>query len=280
MVTPQDVAHLDARKLLEMLVDAKVPVLGAVESMSGMLCPHCKEPLDVFPRVATDRSIWSSGVVKLGTVPLDPALAEAGDRGRPLLVSRPDGPQPDVFRTIAAELSEALERRSGALCRKQWRAAIGTAVEETELVPRGPSRGRAVGVTVKLISLGAEGDSMADAALFIGFGRPARAREPQAIELFERALEFFTELEGRGEIEGLEAVMLEPHGGELNGFFLLRGARERLDGLRADEEFRRLSARAGLVVDDFGVVAGHVGEGLRDQLSLYRDQVEAQLGAS
>jgi len=121
---------------------------------------------------------------------------------------------------------------------------------------------------------------MADAALFIGFGRPARAREPQAVELFERALEFFTELEGRGEIEGLEAVMLEPHGGELNGFFLLRGSRDRLDGLRADEEFRRLSARAGLVVDDFGVVAGHVGEGLRDQLSLYRDQVEAQLGAS
>ena len=114
VVTPQDVAHLDARKLLEMLADAKVPVLGAVENMSGMLCPHCNEPLDVFPRVAADRSIWSSGVVKLGRVPVDPALAEAGDRGRPLLVSFPDGPQAHVFRTIAGELSEALERRSGA----------------------------------------------------------------------------------------------------------------------------------------------------------------------
>jgi hypothetical protein len=120
---------------------------------------------------------------------------------------------------------------------------------------------------------------MADAALFVGFGPPARARERQAIELFNHALAHCGNLQEGGEIESFEAVLLEPHGGELSGFFLLRGERERLDRLRGDEEFRRINARAGLVVEHFGVVGGHVGGGLADQLELYGRQVEAQLGA-
>ena len=70
-----------------------------------------------------------------------------------------------------------------------------------------------------------------------------------------------------------QPVLLEPHGGDLGGFFLIRGSREQLDRLRADEEFRRISARAGLVVDGFGVVDA----GVEAQLSLYEQQVQEQL---
>ena len=56
VVGPQDAAHLDARKVLSLLRDAGVQVLGAVENMRGLRCPHCGATLDVFPPVADERS--------------------------------------------------------------------------------------------------------------------------------------------------------------------------------------------------------------------------------
>jgi ATP-binding protein involved in chromosome partitioning len=102
IVGPQDVAHLDARKFGAFLRDAGVPVLGGIENMSGLVCPHCGETIDVFPRVAEERAIWSDGVPLLGRVPLDPQLG-----------SRPAEPQP-LFDPIAERLLEALRRRPAA----------------------------------------------------------------------------------------------------------------------------------------------------------------------
>jgi ATP-binding protein involved in chromosome partitioning len=94
VVGPQDAAHLDARKLLAMLVDTGVTVLGAVENMRGLTCPHCGELVDVFPPVADDRSILQD-VPLLGSVPLDPSLARLNGI-------------PDPFRAIAARVVEAI----------------------------------------------------------------------------------------------------------------------------------------------------------------------------
>jgi ATP-binding protein involved in chromosome partitioning len=74
VVGPQDVAHLDGRKFVDFLRSSDVRVLGGVENMSGMPCPHCGERIDVFPPVAADRALWSSGVRLLGRIPLDPDL--------------------------------------------------------------------------------------------------------------------------------------------------------------------------------------------------------------
>jgi ATP-binding protein involved in chromosome partitioning len=74
VVGPQDAAHLDARKLVAMLRDSGVRILGAVENMRGLVCPHCGELVEVFPPVADERSILRE-VELLGSVPLDPAYA-------------------------------------------------------------------------------------------------------------------------------------------------------------------------------------------------------------
>ncbi len=71
---PQDAAHLDARKLLDTLREAQVPVLGAVENMRGLHCPHCGETIEVFPPVAPERSLLRE-VELLASIPLDPAYA-------------------------------------------------------------------------------------------------------------------------------------------------------------------------------------------------------------
>jgi ATP-binding protein involved in chromosome partitioning len=114
VVGPQDVAHLDARKLLDFLRAADVRVLGGIENMSGLACPHCGEAIEVFPRVAHDRSVWAAGVEQLGRIPLDPAVATAGDRGRPVVLAEPEGAVARAFTDVAARVVAALDGRAAA----------------------------------------------------------------------------------------------------------------------------------------------------------------------
>jgi len=68
-------------------------------------------------------------------------------------------------------------------------------------------------------------------------------------------------------------VFLEPHGGDLNGFFLLRGHRDKLAQLRWSDEFTRLNTRAALVVDGFGVVAAALGGRIPEEMAIYEEAV-------
>ena len=111
VVTPQDVAHLDARKVLDLCERANVGVLGGIENMDGLVCPGCDERIDVFPRVAEHRSIWEHGVEKLGAIPLDPAIASSGDRGTPIVLSDPSSQQARAFADLARSVSVALSSR-------------------------------------------------------------------------------------------------------------------------------------------------------------------------
>lgn len=103
---------------------------------------------------------------------------------------------------------------------------------------------------------------MANAALVIGWGPAFTGREQKALQVFNEAVQYWTRLQEQREIESFEPVALEPHGGDLLGFCLLRGEREKLNRLRFTEEFMRLNNRAGLVVDNFGVISAFIGEDL------------------
>jgi ATP-binding protein involved in chromosome partitioning len=113
IVTPQDVAHLDAKKALEMFRVAGVRVLGGVENMSSLVCPHCDHEVDVFPPVREDRSIWALGITKLASLPLDPGVARASDSGRPVVRDPGLARRGDLFRTLAATVEHALEPTGG-----------------------------------------------------------------------------------------------------------------------------------------------------------------------
>ena len=104
VVGPQDVAHLDARKFIDFLRDGGVPILGGVENMSGLVCPHCGERIEVFPAAVEARSIWSDGVAVLGRIPIDPALGSEDRLSA----------QHDVFDVLAARLVDALEHPAAA----------------------------------------------------------------------------------------------------------------------------------------------------------------------
>jgi hypothetical protein len=116
---------------------------------------------------------------------------------------------------------------------------------------------------------------MADSGLFIGWGEVVRGRESEAVEVFNETLAFYTRLQEDGTIESFEPVFLEPHGGDLNGFILIRGNAEKLAALRVSDEFTQLSLRATLIVDGFGVVGADLAERLQRQMEYYIEQVGA-----
>jgi hypothetical protein len=114
---------------------------------------------------------------------------------------------------------------------------------------------------------------MADSGIFVGFGFPVRGREQQAIKLFNETFEYYARLQQDGEIESFEPVLLEPHGGELGGFFLLRGDKDKLARIRSSEEFERLTLRGQLIVENIGVVSAFLGDRLMSQMSVFSQQV-------
>ena len=99
--TPQDIALLDARKALNMFRKVDVPVLGIVENMSYFLCPSCGHRSEIFSHGGARETAAKFGVDFLGEIPLDLAIRENTDAGRPLVVSEPDGPQAECYLKVA-----------------------------------------------------------------------------------------------------------------------------------------------------------------------------------
>ena len=116
---------------------------------------------------------------------------------------------------------------------------------------------------------------MADAGLFVGWGDVVRGRESEAAALFQEALGWYASLQEQGRIESFEPVFLEPHGGDLSGFILIRGDADKLAALRVSEEFIQLTTRVGLIVDKRGVVGADMGERLQRQVEYFTEQIGA-----
>jgi len=109
VTTPQDVATGDVRRGIKMFERVNSAVLGVVENMAGWVCPHCGEEADVFGRGGGERLAEEMGVPFLGRVPLDAAVATAGDRGLPTALADPEAPAGQALRAIAHTVRERLE---------------------------------------------------------------------------------------------------------------------------------------------------------------------------
>jgi ATP-binding protein involved in chromosome partitioning len=105
VVTPQDVAHLDNRRILAALRAAGVRTLGGIENMSGMRCPNCETHIELFPRVAPDRSIWASGLPLLGTIPW--SAVEPVPASEPVVLTTPESHRGMALRKAAEAVSAA-----------------------------------------------------------------------------------------------------------------------------------------------------------------------------
>jgi len=110
----------------------------------------------------------------------------------------------------------------------------------------------------------------ADTVLFFGWNRPLPGREKNCIELFQTAIKFYSVLAEARKIDSFEPVMLGAHGGDLNGFILIRGSREQLDKLHVSDEFQNLVTQVNVNASGVGVVYGWVGEGIKNAMARFQ----------
>ncbi|MBV8731308.1 MAG: Mrp/NBP35 family ATP-binding protein [Acidobacteriia bacterium] len=98
VTTPSDVSLEDARKAVHMFHQVKVPILGMVENMSYLNCPHCHERIDVFSYGGGRKTAQQMGVDFLAELPLDPEVRLGGDTGKPVALRKGQG---DPFLQLA-----------------------------------------------------------------------------------------------------------------------------------------------------------------------------------
>ncbi len=108
VTTPSDVSLEDARKAVHMFSKVKVPILGIVENMSYLVCPHCQERVDVFSTGGGERTAREMKVNFLGALPLDPAVRAGGDTGKPVAMRDRNDEHGKVFLELAQRTIERI----------------------------------------------------------------------------------------------------------------------------------------------------------------------------
>lgn len=121
VTTPQEVSLLDVRKSIGFAQAVRLPIVGIIENMSGLVCPHCGKTVDVFKRGGGEAAAKELGLRFLGRIPLDPQIVIGGDAGKPFVAEHPESPAAKAFEGIVKEIRASLKapapRPSGPLAR-------------------------------------------------------------------------------------------------------------------------------------------------------------------
>jgi len=100
VTTPQQVALADVRKGINFCKQLKVPVIGVVENMSGFCCPHCQEISHIFQQGGGESMAQEMNVPFIGSIPIDPAVAQACDEGQPFIYHHSKTPTAQAMQKI------------------------------------------------------------------------------------------------------------------------------------------------------------------------------------
>jgi hypothetical protein len=113
---------------------------------------------------------------------------------------------------------------------------------------------------------------MADRVLFIGWGNPVRGVEERGLEVFNEAVGLLGRMQQDGRIEGFDVVLLGPNT-DLSGYVAVRGSAEQIAGVREDDEFRRNTIEASLIVENLRHIEGFTNEGVAREMALYQEAI-------
>lgn len=110
VTTPQEVALLDARKAVNFARKLSVPVIGIIENMSGMTCPHCGKEIELFSKGGGEKAAEELDVPFLGRIPIDPKIVELGDLGKPYVSEYPSSPASEAFEKVVSEIVKITQK--------------------------------------------------------------------------------------------------------------------------------------------------------------------------
>ncbi|MEM0157551.1 MAG: Mrp/NBP35 family ATP-binding protein [Thermoplasmataceae archaeon] len=110
VVTPQDVALLDARKAINFASQMKLKVLGLVENMSGFVCPHCGETINIFKKGGGEDAARKYNVPFLGSIPLYAEIVDSSDKGVPSVTQ--NDAIAEAFNKVTENLLAVMEKKA------------------------------------------------------------------------------------------------------------------------------------------------------------------------
>jgi ATP-binding protein involved in chromosome partitioning len=111
VTTPSSVSLEDARKAVHMFHQVKVPILGIVENMSYLTCPHCQERIDVFSHGGGRKTADQMGIHFLAELPLDPKVRIGGDSGDPVALGKEGAPFVELAKNTVARVDEVNKQK-------------------------------------------------------------------------------------------------------------------------------------------------------------------------
>ena len=106
---PSEVSQAVVKKAVTFARKMNVPIFGIVENMSGMICPHCGETINVFSEGGGAKVASEMGVELLGSIPIDPRISQDSDEGTPFTTKHSDSPASKAFKNIAEKIEENLK---------------------------------------------------------------------------------------------------------------------------------------------------------------------------
>jgi len=109
VTTPQDVALLSVRKSINFAKTLKMKIVGIVENMSGLACPHCGKNIDLFKIGGGEKAAADFSIPFLGRIPIDPKIVEEGDKGIPFILSQDDSIVVKAFNQIVEKIEKQYE---------------------------------------------------------------------------------------------------------------------------------------------------------------------------
>ncbi|MEA1870864.1 MAG: P-loop NTPase, partial [Candidatus Bipolaricaulota bacterium] len=109
VTTPQEVALVDARRATNMAKKLEIKKIGIVENMSGLICPHCGGQIDLFGAGGGEEEARKLDVSFLGKIPIDPQARTEADKGRPIVLERPDVAISLAFAAMTEKIREMLQ---------------------------------------------------------------------------------------------------------------------------------------------------------------------------
>jgi ATP-binding protein involved in chromosome partitioning len=119
VTTPQDVAFADVRRAIRMFEMTKVPLLGLIENMSYFDCPDNDKRYYIFGEGRTEGHAADHKIDFLGSLPIDPQIGPAADRGEPITIADPNGIQSRIYKEIAGKIAASLSTRHLATDKKK-----------------------------------------------------------------------------------------------------------------------------------------------------------------
>jgi Mrp family chromosome partitioning ATPase len=112
VTTPQDLAIADVRRSVSFCEKVALPVVGIVENMSGLVCPHCQETIELFKTGGGESLANEMNVPFLGRIPLDPQIVLCGDDGTPYAQRFAESPASKAFMAIIDRIVAGTPRKS------------------------------------------------------------------------------------------------------------------------------------------------------------------------